>query len=65
MKKESFWSSEVGKMSVACIILLLAFPVALMGLNGSIALLYVSLVMILGALVSAPIMTLMAHLKKK
>ena len=65
MEKKSFWSSDLGKMSVACIILLLAFPVALIGLGGPIALLYVSLVMILGALVSAPIMTFTAHLKKK
>ena len=45
--------------------LLLAFPVALIGLSGTIALLYVSLAMILGALVSAPIMSFMAYLKKK
>ena len=52
-------------MSIACIVLLLAFPVALIGLSGTIALLYVSLAMILGALVSAPIMSFMAYLKKK
>lgn len=65
MKKTSFWSSEVGKMSIACIILLAAFPVSLMGLNGTGALLYLGLIMILGALASAPIMTLLAHLKNK
>ena len=54
MEKKSFWSSDLGKMSIACIVLLLAFPVALIGLSGTIALLFVSLAMILGALVSAP-----------
>lgn len=49
----------------ASMFLLLAFPVALIGLSGTIALLYVSLAMILGALVSAPIMSFMAYLKKK
>ena len=66
MKKTSFWSSEVGKMSIACIILLLAFPVSLIGMsNGVNAALYLGLVMILGALASAPVMSLMAHLKNK
>ena len=65
MEKKSFWSSDLGKMTIACIVLLLAFPVALIGLSGTIALLYVSLAMILGALVSAPIMSFMAYLKKK
>ena len=26
MEKKSFWSSDLGKMSIACIVLLLAFP---------------------------------------
>lgn len=66
MKKQSFWKSEVGAMSIAAIVLLAAFPVSLVGLNsGSDGLLYFALAMILCALISAPVMALLRHLNKK
>ena len=66
MEKTSFWKSELGAMCIAFIVLIVAFPVSLAGLNsGSDGILYLGLVLILAALLSAPVMMILKHAKKK
>lgn len=60
-----FLTTKMGKLTVAFVLLLLAFPVSLAGLNtGADGLLYGGLVLILIGLGIAPAMKVRALLKK-
>lgn len=56
MKQQSFFSTETGKLSIAGIVILLAFPLIFFGVNtGLSALAYLGFIMIVVSLASAPI----------
>jgi len=65
MSKVSFFFTEIGMLSIAGLIILLAFPLITLGVNeGFDVLVYVGMVMIIGAMASAPAMSLVKYLKK-
>jgi len=65
MGKTSFFSTEIGMLSIAGLTILLAFPFISVGVNkGFDFLVYIGLVLIIGAMASAPVMSLFKYIKK-
>ena len=65
MEQRSFFRTEVGKMSLAGLLVLLAFPLIYLGvtLPGMTALAYVGLGMIIVGMAAAPVMSFLNRKK--